>query len=110
MNPARDLPTRLAHTILPIAGKGRSDWGYTPVPILGPWIGAFLAGAMIRVLHWRLRTAPESSRLAQDPVNLGARFSRKCATPSLKSALWRLGTISATERSKASASVWNIPV
>ncbi len=52
MNPARDLPTRLAHTILPIAGKGSSDWGYAPVPILGPLIGASLAGCLIRFLHW----------------------------------------------------------
>jgi glycerol uptake facilitator protein len=52
MNPARDLPTRLAHTILPIAGKGSSDWGYAPVPIVGPLIGASLAGLLIRFLHW----------------------------------------------------------
>ena len=51
MNPARDFPTRVAHTILPIAGKGTSDWGYAPVPILGPLIGATLAGLLIRVLH-----------------------------------------------------------
>ena len=52
MNPARDLPTRLAHTVLPIAGKGSSDWGYAPVPILGPLIGASLAGGLIGFLHW----------------------------------------------------------
>jgi glycerol uptake facilitator protein len=52
MNPARDLPTRLAHTILPIAGKGTSDWSYAPVPIFGPLIGASLAGLLIRLLHW----------------------------------------------------------
>jgi glycerol uptake facilitator protein len=52
MNPARDLPTRLAHAILPIAGKGSSDWGYAPVPILGPLIGASVAGWLIRFLHW----------------------------------------------------------
>ena len=52
MNPARDLPTRLAHAILPIAGKGSSDWGYAPVPILGPLIGASVAGGLIRFLHW----------------------------------------------------------
>jgi glycerol uptake facilitator protein len=51
MNPARDLPTRLAHTILPIAGKGSSDWGYAAVPFLGPLIGASLAGLLIRFLH-----------------------------------------------------------
>jgi glycerol uptake facilitator protein len=52
MNPARDLPTRLAHAVLPIAGKGSSDWGYAPVPILGPLIGASVAGGLIRFLHW----------------------------------------------------------
>ena len=52
VNPARDLPTRLAHTVLPIAGKGSSDWGYAPVPILGPLIGASVAGGLIRFLHW----------------------------------------------------------
>ncbi len=52
MNPAKDLPTRLAHAVLPIAGKGSSDWGYAPVPILGPLIGASVAGGLIRFLHW----------------------------------------------------------
>ncbi len=52
MNPARDLPTRFAHTILPIPGKGTSDWSYAPVPIFGPLIGASLAGLLIRLLHW----------------------------------------------------------
>jgi glycerol uptake facilitator protein len=52
MNPARDLPTRLAHTILPIAGKGTSDWSYAPVPFFGPLIGGSLAGLLIRFLHW----------------------------------------------------------
>ena len=52
MNPARDLPTRLAHSILPIAGKGSSDWSYAPVPFLGPIIGGSLAGLLVRFLHW----------------------------------------------------------
>ncbi|HSZ60447.1 MAG TPA: MIP/aquaporin family protein [Terriglobales bacterium] len=52
MNPARDLPTRLAHTVLPIAGKGSSDWSYAAVPFFGPLIGASLAGLFIRFLHW----------------------------------------------------------
>lgn len=40
INPARDLAPRLAHALLPIPGKGGSDWGYAFVPVLGPVIGA----------------------------------------------------------------------
>ena len=43
MNPARDLGPRIAHAILPIAGKGGSDWGYAWVPVVGPLCGAFAA-------------------------------------------------------------------
>lgn len=43
LNPARDLGPRIAHAILPIAGKGDSDWGYSWVPILGPIVGAVVA-------------------------------------------------------------------
>ena len=43
MNPARDLGPRIAHAILPIAGKGSSDWGYAWVPIAGPLVGGALA-------------------------------------------------------------------
>jgi glycerol uptake facilitator protein len=50
INPARDLGPRIAHAVLPIAGKGGSDWGYAPVPIIGPLVGAALAGAFIRVV------------------------------------------------------------
>ncbi|GAA1059475.1 MIP/aquaporin family protein [Agromyces bracchium] len=44
INPARDLGPRIAHAILPIKGKGGSDWGYSWVPIVGPIIGGVLAG------------------------------------------------------------------
>jgi glycerol uptake facilitator protein len=43
INPARDLGPRIAHAILPLPGKGPSDWGYSWVPIVGPLIGAALA-------------------------------------------------------------------
>lgn len=46
INPARDLGTRLAHAFLPIAGKGKSDWGYAWIPIVGPLLGGVL-GALI---------------------------------------------------------------
>lgn len=43
INPARDLPPRIAHAILPIRGKGESGWGYSWVPVVGPVLGACLA-------------------------------------------------------------------
>jgi glycerol uptake facilitator protein len=46
INPARDLGPRLAHAILPIAGKGPSDWGYSLVPVVGPILGAVLAALL----------------------------------------------------------------
>lgn len=48
INPARDFAPRLAHTILPIAGKGKSDWSYAWVPVLGPVVGAALAAGFIK--------------------------------------------------------------
>ena len=50
INPARDLGPRIAHAILPIAGKGGSDWGYAPIPLIGPLVGGVLAGVLLRVL------------------------------------------------------------
>lgn len=44
INPARDLGPRIAHAILPIKGKGPSDWGYSWVPVVGPAVGGILAG------------------------------------------------------------------
>ena len=44
INPARDLGPRIAHALLPIKGKGGSDWAYAWVPILGPVLGGVLAG------------------------------------------------------------------
>ena len=44
INPTRDLGPRLAHFVLPIKGKGGSDWSYSWVPVLGPIIGGVLAG------------------------------------------------------------------
>jgi glycerol uptake facilitator protein len=49
INPARDLGPRLAHALLPVAGKGASDWGYAAVPIVGPLIGGGLAGVLLRL-------------------------------------------------------------
>lgn len=44
INPARDLGPRIAHAILPIRGKGASDWAYSWVPVVGPMIGGLVAG------------------------------------------------------------------
>ena len=44
LNPARDLGPRIAHAILPIPGKGDSDWSYAWVPVVGPLIGGIIAG------------------------------------------------------------------
>ena len=51
INPARDLGPRIMHFILPIAGKGDSDWGYSWVPVIGPIIGGVL-GAQAADLRW----------------------------------------------------------
>jgi len=51
INPARDLGPRIAHAILPISGKGDSDWGYAPVPVVGGLVGGVLAGLVIQALH-----------------------------------------------------------
>lgn len=48
INPARDLGPRIAHALLPIAGKGASDWKYAWIPIIGPLIGATIA-----VFFWK---------------------------------------------------------
>ena len=44
INPARDLGPRIAHAVLPIPGKGTSDWAYAWIPIVAPTVGAVVAG------------------------------------------------------------------
>jgi len=44
INPARDLGPRMMHFLLPMKGKGSSDWSYAPVPVFGPIVGGILAG------------------------------------------------------------------
>jgi glycerol uptake facilitator len=53
INPARDLGPRIAHALLPIAGKGTSDWGYAWIPIVGPTIGGVIGSVLYKVL-WKL--------------------------------------------------------
>lgn len=52
INPARDLGPRIAHALLPIKGKGSSDWGYSWVPVLGPAAGGILGGLAAQALGW----------------------------------------------------------
>jgi glycerol uptake facilitator protein len=51
INPARDLGPRIMHAILPIPGKGPSDWAYAWIPVVGPLLGGAL-GAVIYVVCW----------------------------------------------------------
>lgn len=50
INPARDLGPRLAHALLPIPGKGPSDWGYSWIPVVGPIIGGILGAWIFNML------------------------------------------------------------
>ena len=51
INPARDLGPRIAHALLPIAGKGDSDWSYAWIPVVGPLIGGVLGALLYRLLY-----------------------------------------------------------
>jgi glycerol uptake facilitator protein len=51
INPARDLGPRIAHALLPIPGKGGSNWRYAPITFFGPLLGAVLAGVLLRFAH-----------------------------------------------------------
>lgn len=50
INPARDLGPRIMHALMPIKGKGGSDWGYAWIPVVGPIIGAVLAALLMLLL------------------------------------------------------------
>ncbi|HBW34897.1 MIP/aquaporin family protein [Desulfosporosinus sp. BICA1-9] len=51
INPARDLGPRIAHFLLPIPGKGSSDWAYSWVPVLGPIIGGVLGAFLYKIVY-----------------------------------------------------------
>ncbi len=51
LTPARDLGPRLAPALLPIPGKGGSNWSYAPIPVSGPLLGGLLAGLLLRATH-----------------------------------------------------------
>jgi glycerol uptake facilitator protein len=52
INPARDLGPRIAHFLLPIKGKGGSDWAYSWVPVVGPLIGGVIAGLVAQWVNF----------------------------------------------------------
>lgn len=52
LNPARDLGPRIAHALLPIKGKGDSNWGYAFVPVVGPIIGGVAAVLVYMMIPW----------------------------------------------------------
>ena len=52
INPARDLGPRIVHAVLPIPGKGGSNWRYAPIPVLGPLTGGALAGLLVHCAHF----------------------------------------------------------
>lgn len=51
INPARDLGPRIAHALLPIEGKGHSDWSYAWIPVVGPVSGAVIAVWIFNILY-----------------------------------------------------------
>jgi glycerol uptake facilitator len=55
INPAHDLGPRIMHAILPIAGKGGSDWGYSWIPVVGPVIGGILGAVVWMILSASFR-------------------------------------------------------
>jgi glycerol uptake facilitator protein len=50
INPARDLGPRLAHALLPIAGKGKGDWGYAWIPVVAPVIGGVIGAVLFTII------------------------------------------------------------
>jgi glycerol uptake facilitator protein len=58
INPARDLGPRIIHAVLPVPGKGSSDWQYAWVPVVGPLIGGGLAAIVFWIAYTKLILAP----------------------------------------------------
>ena len=87
INPARDLGPRIAHAILPIKGKGGSDWGYSWVPVVGPLIGGALGALAVPGARWhrhvprrRLTGAPPKSG-GHRPAGLERRAASAATRP-----------------------------
>ncbi len=58
INPARDLGPRIAHALLPIAGKGKSNWGYAWIPVVGPIIGGVAGALFFRFIITLMQQTP----------------------------------------------------
>jgi glycerol uptake facilitator protein len=56
INPARDLGPRIIHALLPVPGKGASDWGYSWVPVVGPIVGGIVAALFYNVVWINIMT------------------------------------------------------
>ena len=52
INPARDLGPRIAHAFLPLGKKPTFNWGYAPIPVIGPLIGGAIAGVFAHAVHF----------------------------------------------------------
>lgn len=50
INPARDLAPRIAHAVLPISGKGASDWSYSWIPVVAPLVGGVIGAILYSIL------------------------------------------------------------
>src|SRR4029450_4917510 len=79
ITPPRDLGRRIAHAILPIRGKGDSDWGYSWIPVVGPIIGGILARLLAKpFIVGQAARPPGAARGGPPPGG-----SRWAATPTL---------------------------
>ncbi len=58
INPARDFGPRLMHWVLPIAGKGSSEWGYAWVPVTANFVGGLVGGALYKKINEIYIVAP----------------------------------------------------
>ena len=65
INPARDLGPRIVHALLPLPNKGGSDWGYAWIPVVGPLIGAAIAGGHLQDRVRLSRLPPRLARVEQ---------------------------------------------
>jgi len=70
ISPARDFRPRLAHAILPVAGKGASDWGHAWIPVAGPLIG----GSLVALLYAALGKPAPGLNPQRGKAQVGKRF------------------------------------